>query len=549
MTMNTAPIPTPDGLARARVAVIGAGPAGLVAAKELLEQGFEPVVLEQSGDIGGQWHATAAHSGVWPGMRANTSRTTTAFSDLPMPSSVAMFPRAEDVHGYLRAYASRFGVHERVRTGARVVEVARAAEGWTVRWTEYGAERRERFAAVVVASGRFGRPRFPAVRGLTRPVADQRVLHAFDYRGRDEFRGKRVLVYGNSISGLEIASDLAADHTITVTSACRRPRYVIQKVVRGLPTDWRYFNRLAALLGAALPPEAVAAGMRQAVLAEAGDPARYGGLAVDPQSPPALSQSQEYLAHVAEGRIAVRPGVESAEGETVRFADGSQTDVDVVICATGYDLHLPYLADDVRTVLRPDDTHLDLHARTFHPDLPGLAFLGQFALVGPYLPILELQARWAAGVWSGALPGPSRQQMRAGISAHRAMRALMPVDIYHALAGLLAGELGVEPDPAAWPQHSQGLLFGPLAPARYRLQGPGAQPGAEARFRVALAELGPLPPVPAEQLNALAMVADALKDPALAAIADRLGAPATRTYASPTSTARSGSTATRSASA
>jgi hypothetical protein len=71
-----------------------------------------------------------------------------------------------------------------------------------------------------------------------------------------------VLVYGNSISGLEVAGDLAADDTIAVTSACRHPRYVLQKMVRGLPTDWRWFNRFSALLAAALRPEELAAAMR-----------------------------------------------------------------------------------------------------------------------------------------------------------------------------------------------------------------------------------------------------------------------------------------------
>ncbi len=46
----------PDG---ARVAIIGAGPGGLAAAKHALEAGFDVTVFEASDDLGGQWHTTA----------------------------------------------------------------------------------------------------------------------------------------------------------------------------------------------------------------------------------------------------------------------------------------------------------------------------------------------------------------------------------------------------------------------------------------------------------------------------------------------------------
>jgi dimethylaniline monooxygenase (N-oxide forming) len=352
------------------------------------------------------------------------------------------------------------------------------------------------------------------------------VRHSCTYRGRDEFRGPRVVVYGNSISGLEIASELAADHTISVTSACRRPRYILQKVVRGLPTDWRWFNRFSALLGAALPHEESTEGLRAGLLAEAGDPARYGGLSVDAAAAPKLSQSQEYLAYVAEGRIAAKPAIESIDGRTALFADGTTTEFDVIICATGYDLDVSFLSEEIRHTLRADASHLDLHARTFHPDLPGLAFLGQFHLIGPQFPTVELQARWIAGVWSGGLPAPSRSHMLAGIAEHRAMRAVMPSDMYPALAALLAGELGVEPRLAGRPDLAEGLIFGPLAPARYRLDGPGASPEAEVMLRAALSEFGPQPQATPQQLDALQMIAAALDDPELAEVAQQLSAAA-----------------------
>ena len=42
------------------VAVIGAGPSGLTAAKHLIERGLEPIVLERGDDVGGQWNVGVA---------------------------------------------------------------------------------------------------------------------------------------------------------------------------------------------------------------------------------------------------------------------------------------------------------------------------------------------------------------------------------------------------------------------------------------------------------------------------------------------------------
>src|SRR3954454_1698727 len=168
----------------ARIAVIGAGPSGLSAAKHVLEAGFAVTVFEAGDALGGQWYTTAPHSGVWPGMHTNTSRALTAFSDFPAPAGHPLHPAAEQIHAYLQDYARAFGVVDRIRLGTRVEDVR---PGWTVDG--------EPFDAVVVASGRFRGPRLPgAVSGFRGEL-----LHTFDYPGADAFTDRSVLVYGNGI--------------------------------------------------------------------------------------------------------------------------------------------------------------------------------------------------------------------------------------------------------------------------------------------------------------------------------------------------------------
>ncbi len=441
----------PDG---SRVAVVGAGPAGLVAAKHALEAGLDVTVFEAQDDLGGQWNSGSPLSGVWPGMRTNTSRWMTAFSDLAVPPDHELHPFAEQIHTYLRSYADAFGVTQRIAFGRRVRSVR---PGWTVDG--------EPFDAVVVASGRFHAPLVPpGLAGFTGEL-----LHAYDYPGAAPFRRGRPLVYGNGVSGHEIASDIAEVNG--VVSAYRKPRYVLQKVSRGVSSDWQWYTHVGALRRRALPREEFGRVLRDRVVRVAGNPADFGAPAPDEDILRAgHSLCQDYLAQVQSGRIVCRPAIESVSGQTVTFSDGSSAVVDAIVCATGYDLDIPWLDDQVWARTGRD---LRLHLRTFHPALPGLGFIGQFATSGPYFPLLELQARWIVNVWTGTIDPPDEADMRASVAA-----APPPLDSHDALALALAEASGVAPDLDARPELLEPLLFGPMLPPRYRLDGPGAMPNA-----------------------------------------------------------------------
>jgi dimethylaniline monooxygenase (N-oxide forming) len=363
-------------------------------------------------------------------------------------------------------------VMDTIRFGTRVLEVRR---GWTVDG--------EPFDGVVVASGRFRKPRYPELgfRG--------EILHAFSYPGAEPFRDRAVLVYGNGISGLEIASDLAPH--ARVISAFRKPRYVIQKVVDGVSSDWQWYTLFGALERRRLPGDEWSRRQRERIENVAGNPTDFGAPAPDPDVRVAgVSLCQDYLAQVRDGSVGCRPGIASAHGHTVTFTDGSTATVDAIVCATGYDIDLPYLGDDVRRVLGAD---LALYQRTFHPDLAGLGFIGQFLAQGPYFPLLELQARWIVAVWSGEAALPADARMRATIAAPRP-----PLDAHNALALTLSEELGVAPEPLDWEELCEPLVFGPMLPPRYRLAGPGATPDARRSFSEQLAASPRAPVDPAD---------------------------------------------------
>ncbi|MGH3677467.1 MAG: flavin-containing monooxygenase [Mycobacterium sp.] len=469
-----------------RVAVIGAGPGGLVAARLLLSQGFEPTIFEQGPLLGGQWTGLEGSSGVWPAMHTNTSRVMTAFSDLEHDSD-CVFPSNREILDYLNRYAELFGITSRIRFGTPVELVTRDDAGWLVS----AAGTAERFERVVVATGRFRAPAIPDVPGLDTFTGSAQAIATYHYRVPLRYLGKRVLVAGGAISALEIAAELAQLGAARVVVTQRRQRYVLPKFAAGVPSDHRIFTRYGTLANETLPAAEIDRQLKEIVVEAGGSPEQYGAPAPDPSLFAAgLTLAQQYLPLVAEGRITVRPWMESVAGATVTFADGQAEEFDGIVFGTGFDLSLPFLGDDIRAIVDLDAVHLDADRYTFHPDLPGLAFVGMWDQSGGYFVPLELQARWIAYTWGGAVAPPSETELRMAIDAYRSRRGFPQKTRMNLAALTFARAAGVEPHLDDWPHLHRALLFGPLAPSCFRLEGPDALPDAPARFAREAAAFG-----------------------------------------------------------
>lgn len=177
---------------RAEVAVVGAGAAGLVAARELLREGHAVAVFEKSGRAGGTWAydpradadplgrdpaspgAVTVHGSLYASLRTNLPRELMGFSDFPMAGRTfagdpRAFPGHREVLAFLDAFAEESGVAACVRLRAEVLRVAPPVgqgERWAVAWRRKDGEVAEEvFDAVVVCNGHCTVPRVPKIRG------------------------------------------------------------------------------------------------------------------------------------------------------------------------------------------------------------------------------------------------------------------------------------------------------------------------------------------------------------------------------------------------
>jgi len=480
-----------------RIAILGGGPSGLAACKAALEEGLQPTVFEQAAGVGGLWRSDGAGK-VWNAMRTNLSKFTCAFSDDPWPGEAPDFPSAMEVQAYLEQYASKHGLRQHVQLHSRVTSLELlAAGGWQVSW-QTGADegqqhRSEAFSYVIVASGIFARPQRLALPGME--TFSGELIHAADYREPARFAGRRVLVVGAAFSGADLAVNLAGV-AASVTVATRRPLWYLPRYVKSKPVDLLFYSRAAADRSRGASEEERNRNRHAFFASIVGDLPRPLA-APDPSRGdlPFVAITDTFLDAVRAGSVVARPTeVVAFEGQAAVFADGKREEFDAAILATGYCLELDFLAAPQRQALELDPEDLlqpaILHECVWRPELPGLAFVGIYR--GPYFAVMELQARWACGVFSGRLPAPTAAELEAGLEAERSVRRQrprpqFPHGDYVGMVESLAHRVGVHPAEilASESDDLRPLLHdGPLLPFHYRLVGFGARRAvAEAAIR------------------------------------------------------------------
>jgi dimethylaniline monooxygenase (N-oxide forming) len=226
-----------------RACVIGAGLAGLAAAKVLKQDGFEIMVFEKEGELGGVWAA----SRTYPGLRANNSRDSYAFSDFPYPDTADEFPTAEQIRAYANAYAGRFALRPLIRLSTEVVSVRRVANDRFEVLVRPGVGNRIvcEFDFVVVCNGVFSEPQTPHLDG--QELFHGSIVHSSQLTDPRIAVGKRVVVVGVGKSALDCAA-WAAQHARTCTLVFRSPHWMAPRYLfRRIRIDRVIFTRVFEL--------------------------------------------------------------------------------------------------------------------------------------------------------------------------------------------------------------------------------------------------------------------------------------------------------------
>jgi thioredoxin reductase len=231
-----------------KVAIIGAGAAGLVTARVLKRNGIEPIILEkdaQDTGVGGVWSykPNSDSRPMYRGLRTNLPREIMAYREFPWggDGKTMSFATHEEVKDYLSRYAKTMDVEDLIQYQSTVtkLEIVKSEEkktesdGESLFWPQIKLEwdsarsndkdiitHSEIFDAVCVCNGHYDAPANPIIPGIEKFQGE--IIHSITYDDPSIFKGKKVLCIGGRASGSDLAREISqyAKHVYLSDTTC-----------------------------------------------------------------------------------------------------------------------------------------------------------------------------------------------------------------------------------------------------------------------------------------------------------------------------------------
>jgi putative flavoprotein involved in K+ transport len=327
-----------------RVLIIGAGPAGMAIAACLKLRHVPARLVDRQEGVGG------AYQHIYGNM---TLASPTKYAELP---GLPLRTRGEYITaGEYRAYLQRYAEHHKlVVERAEVEMIAREGERFAVSFA--GQAERLSYDVVVVATGMFDFPKWAEIEGLPRIRfgADDAlgsdsplVLHSSDWKGPEQFRGRRILIVGGATSAVEIAEECArAGLRPTVSARGKGVRLSPQRILG------RDIHDFAHLFMGWLP--------------------RWLAGSYCDRQPTLPGSNRGFQGFRQAGAIEVRGAVRRFVGKHAEFVDGKTGEFDFVVLATGLRFETPYLPPEVSRTSAGYPQAAGGESRSW----PGLYFIG-----------------------------------------------------------------------------------------------------------------------------------------------------------------------------
>ena len=275
------------------VLVIGGGQAGLVMGFHLAQRGQRFEIVDAGADVGQTWRLR------WDSLKLFTAAQYDNLPGMEFPAPRDSYPGKDDVADFLQAYATKFELPVALNTK---VTSLRHDELYEIE-TDQGEIQAHN---VVVATGPFQCPVTPPI--AKEMDADVFQIHSVDYQSPDSIPLGKVLVVGAANTGCQIALELSDTHEVEISAGQHLPTIPQRPMGHDI---WWWATRVGLTR--------ITFGSRLGRKLSTRDQVIGGG--------------ERELKR--EG-VVVRPRLVGVEGRSVSFADGTSSEYDAVLWATGF---------------------------------------------------------------------------------------------------------------------------------------------------------------------------------------------------------------------
>lgn len=416
------------------IGIVGSGLAGLSTAKTLRQFGFDVVVYEKEGDLGGVWSASRRY----PGLTTQNPRNTYAFSDFPMPKSYPEWPSGAQVQAYLETYVDHFGFRDAIRLNTEVVSATPArdgtGEGWTIvtRSSISGEQTDERVDYLIVCNGIFSIPAVPAFAGdAAFKAAGGQILHTSQFTAPELARGRNLLIVGYGKSSCDVAVATAALAASTTVVARNLIWKIPKKLANVLNFKHLFLNRLGEGLFRYIdvkgferflhgPGKPVRNGMMSSVQGVIARQLKLKQIGLEPEGKlETIARSTVSLVtdgfyeKIASGEIGFQRGeIVHLEPGQATLSNGATLPADVVICGTGWHQSCAFLDPQVLAKVTDARGNFRLYRSMMPIGVPRLAFNGYNSSFFSQLNA-EVSALWLANMLKGGFDLPTDEVQNA----------------------------------------------------------------------------------------------------------------------------------------
>lgn len=394
-----------------KVAVIGAGFAGVYTTKWLTEYQIEVECFEKSDSIGGVWkfrEEEKERATVFKNTRSTSSKHFMHAMDFKVNEEFPDFPHNSQYMEFLESYVDNFHIRDKIALNTEVQNIEGRDGKWFVSLSNQNEEKNQMYDAVVVCSG-------PQAIARTKISEDPlysnftgKIIHSAEYKDNSQITdNEKVLIVGAGESSADIVAECVNKNCKVYWSA-HSGQWFADRNAGPFAADHVMGVGLRVLLGKFFNIEYLI--RRYVIQVYINLNWGSGGHGIEEWRPKTpylhqfLNKSRDGILEIYKGNVIPKRAVTEINGNKIKFAQEDEfLEFDKIILATGFIPNWRFLKKAPSKLFK----------FVFDPQYPTLSFVSLARpVLGSITSLADIQARWIASVYSGqtTLPNASMRE-------------------------------------------------------------------------------------------------------------------------------------------